>query len=438
MRSLSKVCRDLKSFLPLRELARLLRPNQACFLVGGAVRDMFLGRPCNDFDFTTPFDPTPLARAFARNLSGSWFFLDRKRRQSRVVLHSGDNDVCCDFSPFRATSLTADLLLRDFRINAMALRVHADTGPADFFDPLSGLRDLRRRHLSICSGAVLQQDPLRILKGLRHCKVLHLTPGSDTLKKMREAAPELPGVAAERVKRELGLLLDDEAVTAALESLLESGAAASVFKFSRGQAAAVEALLNIQRYQERLLDVAEGNYGEFVRCAMRYKFEECFSRQAALNLTVILKGVPSQVAHNVMVALKLARNTTRALKGYLDLGEGCLREAKRLTSGSRGRMWWVSGLGPDPVGGLIFLACSEWCLCSEDVQHVLNLALDFASGGPPEDFLDGRWICSNLGLKPGPLVGKAIQAVRREEMAGRVMTAEQARQFLLGRYQKTH
>lgn len=438
MRSLSKVCRDLKSFLPLRELSRLLLPSQACYLVGGAVRDRFLDRPCNDFDFATPFDPTPLAQAFARNLSGSWFFLDQRRCQSRVVIHGGDGDICCDFSPFRATSLTADLLLRDFRINAMAVLVHADMGPGNFFDPLSGLSDLRRRDLSICSEAVLQQDPLRILKGLRHCKTLHLTPNNDTLQKMCEAAPKLPGVAAERVKKELGLLLGDDAVSLAFELLLRSGAAASLFKSLRMEAAVTDALQNIQRYEERLVDLAGGQHGEFVRCALRYNFEESFTRQAALNLTVILKGLPSKVAHNVIVSLKLARSTTRALKGYLNIDAGCLRDAKSLTCGSRGRRWWVSGLGSDPVGSLLFLACRDWCQCSGDAKRILNLALDYASEGPPKDFLDGQWICASLGIKPGPLVGEAIQAVRHEEIAGRVLTAEQARKFLLVRYEKTH
>lgn len=438
MRSLSKVCLDLKSFLPVRELSRLLFPNQACFLVGGAVRDMFLERPCNDFDFTTPFDPTPLAQAFARKLSGNWFFLDQKRCQSRVVIDGNDSSACCDFSPFRAPSLTADLLLRDFKINAMALRIYDNTGPADFFDPLNGLSDLRRRHLSICSKVVLQKDPLRILKGLRHCKILHLTPGNDTLRKMREASPNLPGVAAERVKRELGLLLGDEAVTVALGLLLRSGAAASLFKPLGVQGVATDVLQNIQRYEKRLVDLAEGDQGEFVRSAMRYNFEESFTRQAAFNLAVILKEVPSNVAHNVIVFLKLARNTKRALNGYLSLGAERLRDAKRLASGSRGRRWWVSDLGADPVGSLIFLACSDWCQCSEDVQLVLNLALDFISVGLPKDFLDGQWVCNNLGMKPGPLVGEALQAVRDEEMAGRVLTAGQARTFLLTRYQKTH
>lgn len=105
IRSLQQVCHDLHKVSLIRELSGLLSAGQQCFLVGGALRDTFLGRACNDFDFVTPFDPTCLAQKLARHLSGTWFFLDEKRRQSRIVVSRCDGQLLCDFGTLRSMSL---------------------------------------------------------------------------------------------------------------------------------------------------------------------------------------------------------------------------------------------------------------------------------------------------------------------------------------------
>ncbi|HKK02242.1 MAG TPA: hypothetical protein VJ955_08745, partial [Desulfuromonadales bacterium] len=96
------------------ELIRLLPADQPCYLVGGALRDWLLGRSAADFDFTTPDDPTPLAKRWADATGGRWFMLDDERAYSRVVLRSATGILTYDFAPFRAADLLADLALRDF------------------------------------------------------------------------------------------------------------------------------------------------------------------------------------------------------------------------------------------------------------------------------------------------------------------------------------
>lgn len=228
LRSLQYACQELKRTGAVRVMGGLLPAGQRCYLVGGAVRDLFLSRPCKDYDFITPFDPTSLARRFSRKIRGHWFMLDEARRQSRVVVDADDTPIQCDFAPLRASSLTGDLTMRDYRINAMVWRVHGELDPDDFYDPLSGYEDLRCGRLVACSRDVLGKDPLRVLKGARHCKTLGLSPDNATGALMIGAARMLPTVAAERVKKELGLLMSDASPDAAMQWLWRCGASGHV------------------------------------------------------------------------------------------------------------------------------------------------------------------------------------------------------------------
>ncbi len=438
IRSLPQVCHELNQISLLRELSRLLLAQQQCFLVGGAIRDMFLGRPCNDFDFITPFDPTFLARDLARHLSGHWFFLDAPRRQSRVVIPAGNGELCCDFSPFRSTDIVADLSMRDFRVNAIAVRLHDQICPADVYDPLCGLEDLKSGQLTICSANVLRSDPLRILKGLRHCKTLHLTLGDTTLKAMRAAAPLLTEVAGERVRKELGLLFNEAMPAIPLRGMLVTGTAEPVFGAWVVAEEPSGLLKRLARFGHNVLGIATAEHADFFFNAMQEEFEEGFPRQALLNLAMVLQDRPMCDVQRVIARMKLARASTKALTGYVDLPAASkLLELQNLACGFRGRYWWVSGLGPDPVGCLLYLASSISGHSRQLGLRALTLAEEYASADPITDLVDGNWLCQCLGIEPGPLVGEALHTLRYEEIAGRVHSVKQAREFLQVQYKKS-
>ncbi|MFO7831983.1 MAG: hypothetical protein R6V18_08370, partial [Desulfuromonadaceae bacterium] len=183
------------------------------FMVGGSVRDHALGCVSADIDLVCAQNPTPLAKTLARTFKGHWFSLDPTRNYSRVIL---PHPHACqfDFSPLRAPDLNGDLALRDFTINAMAIDL-ADlavtgartTAPSfrdvQIIDPLNGQNDLFCKRLHLCSATVLDDDPLRILKGLRHCATLgfHLSPATSSA--CAAAAHGLTEIAPERIRSEI-------------------------------------------------------------------------------------------------------------------------------------------------------------------------------------------------------------------------------------------
>lgn len=183
------------------------------FMVGGSVRDHMLGHPCKDIDLVSAQDPTQLAKALARTFKGHWFSLDSTRNYSRVIL-TKPHACQFDFSPLRAPDLNSDLALRDFTINAMAIdladliEVRTQTTSSSWkdvqiIDPLNGLEDLTCKRLHLCSETVLDNDPLRILKGLRHCATLGFSLSPATISACIAASQGLAKIAPERIRSEI-------------------------------------------------------------------------------------------------------------------------------------------------------------------------------------------------------------------------------------------
>lgn len=174
-------------------------------LVGGAVRDAWLGRQRRpDMDVAVASGALDLGRRVAKALGGAFVALDDKRGAARVLVGDGQLDI----SDFRAATLAGDLAARDFTVNALAVPLRTLLrGQALIVDPLNGLADLRARRLRLAGPRALADDPLRALRAVRLEATLGLRLTRGAAGAVAAAAPTLRGVAAERVRDELlGLL----------------------------------------------------------------------------------------------------------------------------------------------------------------------------------------------------------------------------------------
>ena len=177
-------------------------PQPVC-LVGGAVRDALLGRSSKylDLDFVLPVGAVRVAKAIANHYHAGFVLLDAERQIARVVFPQ----ATADFAQQEGATLETDLHRRDFTINAIAYNPH--TG--EFTDPLQGRADLQLGLLRMVSPANLQDDPLRLLRAYRQAAQLGFTIEPETQAVIRQLAPHLDRVAAERVRVELGYLLSN-------------------------------------------------------------------------------------------------------------------------------------------------------------------------------------------------------------------------------------
>ena len=205
-------------------------------LVGGPVRDAFLGRTATDLDFTTSARPDDTERVLAAWGSTTW---DMGREFGTIGARRGRTVV--EVTTFRADaydgrtrkpvvafgdSLDDDLVRRDFTVNAMALRLPDLT----FVDPHGGMDDLAARRLRTPSPPEVSfaDDPLRMMRAARFVAQLGFVPAPEVFTAMREMSASIRMVSAERVREELVKLLLAPHPRAGLELLCASGLAEQV------------------------------------------------------------------------------------------------------------------------------------------------------------------------------------------------------------------
>jgi tRNA nucleotidyltransferase/poly(A) polymerase len=188
------------------------------YLVGGAVRDELLGRESKDADFLVPgVDSTELRAALAPH--GRVEELTVAGKPVGMRLYVRDRTIRAlapaglEFAPIRRerstgpgrhdfeivvdpkASVADDLARRDFRINAMARRL-AD---GELVDPHGGRADIERGLLRTVSEHSFEEDPLRLVRGLRFVSQLDFDPDEWTLAQMLEHAELVTIVSGERV-----------------------------------------------------------------------------------------------------------------------------------------------------------------------------------------------------------------------------------------------
>ena len=191
---------------PLLDKVRDALPNQEIYLVGGAVRDLYLNRFSPDFDFASPSGGISLARRVARTLDANFMILDEQRDTGRVIVTEADNSrIFLDFATFRGgDKLEDDLRARDYTINAIAYDLRTNS----IIDPLNGADDIRAKIIRACSPTSLSDDSIRILRGVRLAAAFDFKIDLSTRNAMKDAASLLPNVSPERQRDELFKILE--------------------------------------------------------------------------------------------------------------------------------------------------------------------------------------------------------------------------------------
>ena len=181
--------------------------------VGGAVRDLFIGRACDDYDVTTNALPDEVCAVFSSH------------RIIETGIKHGTVTVMVDGEPFEVTTyrldgeytdsrhpeqvsftddLEQDLLRRDFTMNAICYN-HID----GFFDPYDGRGDIRRGLIRAVGEPERRftEDALRILRAVRFSSVLGFAIDPDTDRALRDKAHLLDNISRERIRVELDKLV---------------------------------------------------------------------------------------------------------------------------------------------------------------------------------------------------------------------------------------
>ena len=181
------------------------------YAVGGCIRDSILGREPSDWDITTSARPEQVKALFSRTVDTGiahgtvTVMLDREGYEVTTYRIDGEYEDHRHPKEVVFTSrLVEDLRRRDFTINAMAY--NETSGLVDAFD---GMGDIRRGVIRCVgrAGERFTEDALRILRALRFSAQLGYTVEEGTRQAIRELAPSLAAISAERIAVELVKLL---------------------------------------------------------------------------------------------------------------------------------------------------------------------------------------------------------------------------------------
>jgi poly(A) polymerase len=382
---------------------RLRKAGFEALFAGGCVRDMLLGRRASDYDVATDALPRQVMKLFRRTLKvgakfGVVIVLDGKEQIEVATFRSeggytdGRHPGHVEFS-----SAAEDAKRRDFTINGM------------FYDPIGrkvidyvgGRRDLEKKLIRTIGKAEerFEEDYLRMLRAVRFSTQLGFGIERRTYGAIRRTAAQIRQISGERIAMELEGIVVGANRAAGVQMLLETGLAEQIFEGFAGHEA--HGALKVMEKLPKKISFGLGLAGLFVGRSTEFGLGWC-------------------------KVLKLSRSQIRHVKFLLD-NRGVLLDGDMSLARLR-------RLAVEPYFGDLY-----------QFQRAIQKAAGGDSGGlnkirrrvrelgdielTPKPLLDGYELM-RLGAEPGPALGQLAEQMYVAQLEGRLLTAEQARQWV--------
>jgi tRNA nucleotidyltransferase (CCA-adding enzyme) len=217
---------------PVNELIdTLVDAGFAAYIVGGSIRDVLIGRAAVDWDLATSARPDDMRNVFEDAAYENAFGTVAVRAADglhEITTFRMEHDYADFRRPHRVEfggSIETDLARRDFTVNALAWGREPGAMAALLVDPFGGLSDIDRRLLRAVGRPAdrFGEDALRMLRVVRLASQLEFEVEPDTLAAVREHADLAAHLSGERVAAELQKLLAADRPSAGLRVMAETG-----------------------------------------------------------------------------------------------------------------------------------------------------------------------------------------------------------------------
>ncbi|HEX2966037.1 MAG TPA: HD domain-containing protein [Syntrophorhabdaceae bacterium] len=412
------------------------------FLVGGAIREMFLRHAPNDYDLalTNSDDLRKIEETFSRHS----FLLGKKPIQTfRISTASLSFDIT-----MIEGSIEEDLRRRDFTVNAIAY----DVLRKQIIDPLNGIEDIQQMIIRCPSEDTISKDPLRMLKAVRHFSDLDgFTLDIALLNSIRESKQIINDVAPERIKYELDRILVSHRVADGIALLEDTGLLFEIFPeiyelrlldiekqfqletlghtldgfrflhhYNKELFLDEEALRNVG-YAFLFHDLGKANtyFFDEKKSAVHFFYHERFSREKAAHI------------------MKRLRFSTREERDILTLIENHMRIFLISDNESREKavrriVYKMGNLTPALVlhtmcdlygssGGADNPSTERTKKCCEEILETFKES----QKAPLPRLANGNQLI-DIGFTPGPQMGACLNDIREKQITGEITNTEQA------------
>jgi len=368
---------------------------QELYIVGGVVRDLFLGRANFDFDLVVEGDAIILARKLEED------------SQAKLKIHSRFGTAKLDYPGFSLDLATArnetyskpgalptvkpgsikdDLIRRDFSINAMALQLNPQRF-GELVDLYHGKDDLERRLIRILHPKSFIDDATRILRAIRYEQRLSFKLEEETEKLLRQNVAMLDTISGDRIRHELELILKEDEPERAIRRAEELGVLGQLHPSLKGN----------------------GRLSEMFSKARQTGVRGSLS---TLYLCLLIHNLTENENEQFISLLNFSKSSSQAIRQTLQLKA----QLHKLTN---------SKLKPSDIYQLLRYystpAVQANALASESPiasQHI-NLYLNKSRYVKPR--LNGEDL-KKMGIRTGPKIGEILNALREAKLNGEVRT----------------
>lgn len=429
------------------------------WIVGGALRDELLGREVTDIDIAVEENPEDAARELAAELRGPVFQLSEAFGAWRVVDRRGGRVY--DFARLQGDTIEEDLAKRDFTVNAMARSREG----GDLIDPLGGRADLEARTLRVLGPGAYENDPLRPLRLARFAAELGFAPDPETERLTADAAPRVSEASGERVFAELRRLL---VAPAALEGLALADRLglvravlpelADLHDVDQSHYHHLDVYGHTVEVLERLIELESEASGE-LREVLDEPLADQLTRGEALRLGALLHDIGKPATHQVredgrvtfMGHDRLGQEMVRAICRRLRTSERLCRFLEAVTRhhlvlgflvherplDRRAVYRYLERTSPVEVEVTLLSVADRLATRGKNAERAIDAhlelaeelmpaALEWRRRGPPPVPVRGDELAEELGIEPGPELGRLLARLSEAAYAGEATDRQQA------------
>ncbi|WP_313812506.1 CCA tRNA nucleotidyltransferase [Glutamicibacter sp.] len=436
----------LRQILPsvIFELAdRFVAAGHELSLVGGPVRDLYLGRVSPDLDFTTSALPDETIKVISGWAESIW---DVGREFGTIAFKKGEHTL--EVTTYRADAydkdsrkpvvafgdnLHDDLFRRDFTMNAMALRLPQ----LELVDPFDGVGSLKDSLIRTPGSpdVSFSDDPLRMMRAARFASQLKIEVSSEVRQAMAQMTERIEIISAERVRDELVKLINGVDPRSGIDLLVDTGLADKVLPEVSALRLEIDEHHRHKDVYQHSLTVLEQAMALESDANGPVPGPDFVLRFAALMHDVgkpaTRKFEPSGAVsfrHHDMVGSKLVKARMRALRFDKDTTKAVARLVElHMRFYGYGEAGWTDSAVRRYVtdaGGLLQrlhrLTRSDVTTRNRKKADRLSFAYDDLEARIEEisaqeeldavrPDLNGEQIMQLLGIKPGPVVGRAYK-----------------------------
>jgi poly(A) polymerase len=418
--------------------ARLRAAGYEAWLVGGCVRDRLLGRPVHDRDLTTNATPRELRRLFPDALEvGAHFGVVLVRRggaEVQVATYRSESSYRDGRHPDEVrfeTDVRADLARRDFTINALL----EDPFTGEVVDHVGGLQDLEARRIRAIGDPRrrFSEDHLRMLRAVRFAAELGFEIEPATFAAIRELAPAILRISAERIRDELTRILTGNAPRRGFELLDQTGLLEPILpEVARMKGVEqppeyhpegdvwTHTLAMLGHLRGSPLDLAWGCLLHDVGKPVTQTFEDRIRFSGH-------EKAGAEMARRILERLRYPKELVERVE-WLVAQHMRFKDALKMSDATFKR--FVRQPGFETLLELYRIDLAASGRSMENYEAVLaRLASIPPEALHPPPLLRGRDLVA-MGYAPGPAFSRALKALEEEQLAGRIRTREEAEQFV--------